>query len=119
MVADLDIGAEILGVPTVREADGLALSSRNAYLSEDERRRAIALPEALHKARDRIRSGAGVAESLDEAKRSLAGTGFSRVDYFALVDADTLEPLDEPAGTMRLIAAAVIGTTRLIDNIAV
>ena len=119
MVADLNIGVEIAGVPTVREADGLALSSRNAYLSDDERRNAVALPEALHAVRDRIRSGGGVAEALGEAKRSLAGACFSRTDYLALVDADTLEPLNEPAGAMRLIAAAVIGTTRLIDNIAV
>ena len=119
MVADLKIGVEIAGVPTVREADGLALSSRHAYLGEDERRSAVALLEALHAARDSIRSGTGVAESLDHARRSLAEAGFSRVDYFALIDADTLEPLREPAGTMRLIAAAVIGTTRLLDNIAV
>ena len=119
MVEDLNVGVEIVGVPTVREADGLALSSRNAYLGEEERRNAIALPQALHTARDSIRSGVSVAEALDQAKRSLAGAGFSRVDYFALVDADTLEPLEERVGTMRLIAAAVIGTTRLIDNIAV
>ena len=119
MVGDLSIPVEIVGVPTVRDADGLALSSRNAYLSADERSRAVALPTALESARDAIRCGEPVDKALDAAKSALAGAGFARTDYFALVDADTLAPLDEPAGTMRLIAAAAIGTTRLIDNIAV
>ena len=119
MVADLSIPVVIAGVPTVRDEDGLALSSRNAYLSGDERRRAAALPSALDAARDSIRQGGPVAEALAEAKRRLAAAGFGPVDYVALVDAATLEPLDEPRGTMRLIAAATIGTTRLIDNIPV
>jgi pantoate--beta-alanine ligase len=117
MVADLGLGVEIVGVPTVRDADGLALSSRNAFLSTEERRRALALPGTLNDARDGILAGTAVADALEEAKHSLKGAGFSRVDYFALVDAETLEPLDAPRGHMRLIAAAVIGTTRLIDNI--
>jgi pantoate--beta-alanine ligase len=119
MAADLGIGVEIAGVPTVREPDGLPLSSRNAYLSADERQRAVALPNALDAARDAIRSGGPVGAALQQAKQSLVGAGFLRIDYLALVDAATLEPLDQPAGEMRLIAAAVIGTTRLIDNLAV
>jgi pantoate--beta-alanine ligase len=119
MVADLAIPVEIVGVPTVREPDGLALSSRNAYLSPDERERAVALPNALKAARDAIRSGASVSNALQQAKQSLVDAGFLRIDYFALVDSETLEPLDSPQGDMRLIAAAVIGTTRLIDNLAV
>ena len=119
MVADLNIATEIASVPTVREPDGLALSSRNAYLEPEQRRRAVALPRTLDAARAAILSGSPVAEVLDEARSALAGAGFSRVDYFALVDAATLEPLHEPAGDMRLIAAATIGGTRLIDNIAV
>lgn len=119
MVRDLDIPVEVVGVPTVREADGLALSSRNAYLSGDERRRAVALPRALEEARNAIAKGLNVRLALNEARKSLIGEGFSRIDYFALVDAATLEPLDVPAGEMRLIAAAVIGGTRLIDNIPV
>ena len=119
MTADLGLGVEIVGVSTVRDADGLALSSRNAYLSPDERERAVALPNALMNARDAIRGGAPVAEALEQAKQTLREAGFSRVDYLALVDAGTLEPLDHPAGEMRLIAAAVIGTTRLIDNFPV
>jgi pantoate--beta-alanine ligase len=119
MVADLNIPVEIVGVPTVREPDGLALSSRNAYLSPDERQRAVALPRALESACAAILDGAPVEEALEQARNSLRNESFSRIDYFALVNAATLEPLNEPEGDMRLIAAAVIGTTRLIDNLAV
>lgn len=119
MVADLHIGVEIVGAPTVREPDGLALSSRNAYLSADERQRAVALPNALQAARQAIRGGDSVAQALQRAKQSLVDAGFLKIDYFALVDADTLEPLHAPAGEMRLIAASTLGTTRLIDNMAV
>lgn len=119
MVRDLAIPLEVVGVPTVREADGLALSSRNAYLSADERSRAVALPNALKAARDAIRGGTPVSIALQQAKQALVDAGFLRIDYVALVDAATLDPLEEPRGEMRLIAAAVIGTTRLIDNLAV
>ena len=119
LAADLDLGVEIVGVPTVREADGLALSSRNAYLSSEERQQALALPRTLQAARAAILSGTPVPEVLDEAHAALRNGGFSRIDYFALVDAATLEPVDRPHGAMRLLAAALIGTTRLIDNLAV
>ena len=119
LVTDLNIPVEIVGVPTVREEDGLALSSRNAYLSEEQRSAATALPRALEYARGAILDGSPVRIVLDTARKSLIDAGFSRIDYFALVDAATLEPLEAPAGEMRLIAAAVIGTTRLIDNFAV
>jgi pantoate--beta-alanine ligase len=122
MADDLGLGIEIVGVPTVREADGVALSSRNAYLSAEERARAVALPQALDAARDAIRAGESVAAALQNSKQALVDAGFLRVDYLALVDAATLEPLEplaEPKSEMRLIAAAVIGTTRLIDNLAV
>ena len=118
MAADLAIPVAIVGVPTVRDADGLALSSRNAYLSPDERARAVALPRSLETARDRIAAGESVAEAIESASHALRDAGFSRVDYVALVDAETLEPVDAPARNLRLIAAATIGTTRLIDNIA-
>lgn len=119
MTKDLQLGVEILGVPTVRGADGLALSSRNAYLSADERRRALALPRALNEAATRILAGAAVSQTLALAIDRLKDAGFSTVDYFALVNELTLEPLDRLDGPMRLIAAATIGTTRLIDNIPV
>ena len=119
MTQDLQLGVEVLGVETVRDDDGLALSSRNAYLSADERGRAVELPRALNDAADQIRSGVPVGDALAGAKGRLKGAGFSRIDYVALVNALTLEPLEKAEGPMRLIAAAVIGTTRLIDNIAV
>jgi pantoate--beta-alanine ligase len=119
MVSDLAIPVSIVAVPTVREDDGLALSSRNAYLSSDERRQAVSLPRALAQARDAILSGSTVDDAQEAARTSLLAAGFSKVDYFALVDAQTLEPLAHPQGEMRLIVAALVGSTRLIDNIAV
>jgi pantoate--beta-alanine ligase len=119
MATDLGLGIDIVGVPTVRDADGLALSSRNAYLSEDDRKRAVALPQALAAARDAILSGEPVDSALATARDAIRSAGFSSIDYVALVDADSLDPLDQPRGAMRLIAAATIGGTRLIDNIAV
>ena len=119
MAADLNLPVEIVGVPTVRDADGLALSSRNALLSADERRRAVALPQALKTAQEAIRSGSNVAGALQKAKQSLVDAGFLRIDYVALVDAITLEPIDAPQGEMRLIAAAIVGSTRLIDNLPI
>jgi pantoate--beta-alanine ligase len=119
MAADLSLPVQIVGIPTVREPDGLALSSRNAYLLPEERQLALALPRALEAARAAILGGSAVDQVLDEARQSLRDSGFSRIDYFALVYATTLEPLEVAEGKMRLIAAAIIGTTRLIDNIAV
>ena len=119
MVTDLGIGVEILGAPTVRDADGLALSSRNALLSAEQREAAVALPRALDAARNSIGGGMDVTQALDSAKQALSDAGFSRIDYFALVNASTLEPLDQARDAARLLAAAVIGTTRLIDNLAI
>ncbi|HEY1606985.1 MAG TPA: pantoate--beta-alanine ligase [Allosphingosinicella sp.] len=119
MVRDLDLPIDIVGVPTQRDADGLALSSRNLYLSEEERRAARALPRALGEAASAIVGGAPVAEALDAAREKLAKAGFDPIDYVELRDAETLEPvvlLDRPA---RLLAAAKIGHTRLIDNLPV
>lgn len=119
MVTDLGIPVEVAGVETVRETDGLALSSRNAYLSGSERRQAVALHRALRNAGNSILAGQPVGAALAEGRAALVVSGFSSVDYFALVDPRTLEPLDRPADEMRLIAAATLGTTRLIDNLAV
>jgi pantoate--beta-alanine ligase len=119
MAADLDLRPEIIGVPIVREPDGLALSSRNAYLSVEQRKRAVALPNALNAARDAILDGMPVGRALQRGKQSLMDAGFLRIDYFALVDAATLEPVESPEEATRLIAAAVVGSTRLIDNLAV
>jgi pantoate--beta-alanine ligase len=119
MARDLDFRLEIIGVPTVREADGLALSSRNAYLSADERQRAVALPDALREAAAAIVSGGDVGSALAAAKAKLLDAGFADVDYVELRDADNLAPIDRLERPARLLAAAKIGKTRLIDNIAV
>ncbi len=119
MAVDLDFPLEIVGVPTERDADGLALSSRNAYLSDQERISASALPAALAEAAQAIRSGSDIAETLQAARTRLSAAVFDPVEYVELRDSETLLPmarLDRPA---RLLAAARIGTTRLIDNIAV
>ncbi|WP_084582383.1 pantoate--beta-alanine ligase [Sphingomonas azotifigens] len=117
MVTDLDMGIEIQGVPTQREDDGLALSSRNAYLMPEDRTRAVALPRALGAAAKTIGEGGDRAAALAQARESLAAAGFE-VDYVALVDGESLgDPIE--GRPMRLLAAARIGGTRLIDNIPV
>lgn len=119
MTSDLDLAVEIVGVPTQRDADGLALSSRNAYLSEDERHAARALPRALGDAARAIEGGADVAEALAAARSKLEAAGFDPIDYVALCDSATLAPVGALTGPARLLAAARIGRTRLIDNVAV
>lgn len=117
MVADLDMAIEIQGVPTQREDDGLALSSRNAYLMPEDRARAVALPRALGAAAKTIGEGGDREAALAQAQESLTAAGFE-VDYVALVDAESLAPPID-GRPMRLLAAARIGGTRLIDNIPV
>ncbi len=119
LVCDLDLPIEIAGVPIVRDADGLALSSRNRYLNPAERVQALTLPRALGAARAALLAGEDAATTLTHAHTTLRAGGFHRVDYVALTGADDLEPLtrfDRPA---RLLAAAWLGTTRLIDNLGV
>ncbi|KKC26484.1 pantoate--beta-alanine ligase [Sphingomonas sp. SRS2] len=118
-VADLDIDIEIVGVPTQRDDDGVALSSRNAYLSPDERLAARALPRALGEARAAIERGDDVAPALAAAVVRLGEAGFGPIDYVALVDAATLEPVEALNAPARLLAAARLGKTRLIDNLGV
>lgn len=116
MARDLDIDVEIVGMPTRREADGLALSSRNVYLSAEDRQAALALPEALQAAVAQIEAGGDVASALAEAEARIKAGGFRQVDYVSLVDAATLEPLEKLDREGRLLGAAHIGNTRLIDN---
>ena len=117
MAADLDMGVEVVGVVTQRDDDGLALSSRNAYLMPEERARAVALPRALGAAERSISEGGDAEAALAQARETLAAAGFE-IDYVALVDAETLgDPVAGRPG--RLLAAARIGSTRLIDNIKV
>jgi pantoate--beta-alanine ligase len=124
MARDLDLtrphADAIIGVPTVREADGLAMSSRNRYLSPDQRAAAAALPRAMQQAIAAIEGGADVSEELEALQAGLIAAGFASVDYAMLSDARSLAPLtvlgNAPA---RLLVAARIGGTRLIDNMAV
>lgn len=118
LVADLDFPIEIVGVPTQRDDDGLALSSRNIYLDDEERAKAVALPRALGVAARAIARGAAPAEVLAEAQNSLVAAGFT-VDYVTLVDAETLSEAPAADRPLRLLAAARMGQTRLIDNIAI
>ncbi|MEO5586867.1 MAG: pantoate--beta-alanine ligase [Novosphingobium sp.] len=124
MAGDLDLwrprAAQIIGVPTVREADGLAMSSRNAYLTASERAAAATLPRAMSEAIHQVRGGGTIAAALTALTTTLLDGGFASVDYTHIADAETLAPLaalgERPA---RLLVAARIGTARLIDNRAV
>ena len=118
MVADLNFPVEIVIGPTVREADGLAMSSRNVYLDPDQRRAATVLYRALQAARRELEAGERDGAALVAAmERVLAGEPLARPEYAAVVSADTLEPLDRvTAGEVLLILAARVGDTRLIDN---
>ena len=126
MVRDLDMPLEIVGAPTIREPDGLAMSSRNRYLSDEERRIAPSLHRALTSLAAKL---AAAGNSLDAAKaetisadtaREITASGFARIDYVAVRDADTLSPVGSARPkALRILAAAWLGKTRLIDNIAV
>jgi pantoate--beta-alanine ligase len=119
MAADLDLAVRVVGAPTVREADGLAMSSRNRYLSPTERRQAAAMPQALLAAIAEMRAGAAPATAVDVAAGKLASAGFA-VDYVEVRHATTLAPVASlTEGPARILAAAKIGATRLIDNMAV
>lgn len=116
MGADLDLPARISGVPIVREGDGLARSSRNAYLSAEQRAAATCFPAALHQAAQTIADGTPVAPALAAAETAILAGGFDSIDYVALADGDTLKRLDMWRPGARILAAARIGRTRLIDN---
>lgn len=118
MVLDLDMGIEIVGVPTQRDDDGLALSSRNLYLAPQERAAAVALPRALGIAARAIERGDDSAATVANAREALSAAGFA-IDYVTLVDAETLVEGASSDRPRQLLAAARIGTTRLIDNIAI
>jgi pantoate--beta-alanine ligase len=119
LTKDLDIPVKIVGAPTVREKDGLAMSSRNAYLSAEQRAAAPALYRALKDCARRIAQGHPIAAAMDEGRGAIERAGFSP-DYFEARHAETLAPVASIAdGPLRLLAAAKLGTTRLIDNVKV
>ncbi|MGD0108149.1 MAG: pantoate--beta-alanine ligase [Rhodopila sp.] len=116
MAADLLLPLEIVGIETVREADGLAMSSRNRFLSMQERAKAPVLIEVLRQAADRIVAEGGAHEPVSDAAHRLAAQGFI-CDYFVLVDGPTMDPINRPAAEARLIVAVRLGGVRLLDNI--
>jgi len=118
-VRDLDLPVQIVGLPTVREADGLALSSRNAYLSAAERQTATRLIAELNGIAETVRSGGDAKAAIEAATTRLIEAGFGPVDYIELRDANTLSEPGTQTASFRLLAAAWLGKTRLIDNIAV
>ena len=118
MVRDLNFPIEIIGVPTVREADGLACSSRNQYLSGDEREQAAVLQKALREARRLFTNGQRTTADLVGAARQLIGSApFARIDYLEIVNAETLQPVAEAGSDSVVVVAAFFGQTRLIDNL--
>jgi len=116
LVRDLNIPVEIMGGPIVREDDGLALSSRNAYLSPAERALAPILYRTIRQVALELEQGCGADAAAEAGRFKLEGAGF-RVDYVAVRDPDTLEPLRGPVKTARVLAAVHLGKTRLIDNV--
>ncbi|HET9937028.1 MAG TPA: pantoate--beta-alanine ligase [Methyloceanibacter sp.] len=118
LVRDLDIPVEILGGPIVREKDGLALSSRNAYLSPSERKTAPLLYQTIVAVANDLRQGRGADDAAAAGRFKLEAAGF-QVDYVAVRDPETLKPLSGPVERARVLAAVQLGRTRLIDNVAV
>jgi pantoate--beta-alanine ligase len=118
MVRDLDFPVSVVVAPTIREDDGLALSSRNIYLSADDRPRALTLVRSLRAASAAFDAGERDARRLEEeGRRMFAAIPEARLEYFAVVNADSLEPVTEAARSSAVIVAARLGSTRLIDNI--
>jgi pantoate--beta-alanine ligase len=117
LTADLDIAVQIVGVPTVRDADNLALSSRNRYLTKEERARAAVLPRTLSEIAERLRKEPdAVAKHVVWGHRQLEEAGFQKVDYVDVCDEATLQPVTRLTSPSRVLAAAWLGRTRLIDN---
>ena len=119
MVRDLDIPVKIIGAETVREADGLAMSSRNQYLTTQERQIAPVLYEVISQVAENVRNGASPASQRSWAEAKLTEAGFGAVDYVAVRDAQTLDPVRDASSPARVLAAAYLGRARLIDNVAV
>ncbi len=119
IVRDLDMPLTIVGAPTVREADGLAMSSRNRYLSADERRAAPIVNQVIEEVARRVRSGGAIDAACALATEKLRVSGFGTIDYVAVRDAATLKPYDPANGAGRVLVAVWLGKTRLIDNVAI
>lgn len=118
MAADLDLGVKVIGSRTVRERDGLAMSSRNVYLSSQERNAAPALYRAMKESAARLKAGESISAAMSAGTDIIEAAGFA-LDYFELRNAETLQPTSARNGHLRILVAARLGATRLIDNIAV
>jgi pantoate--beta-alanine ligase len=119
LVRDLNVPVEVVGCETIREADGLAMSSRNVRLTPDGRAKAPVLYAAISRAADDIRAGHADRMAIREAAETMRAAGFERVEYIELRDAETLMPSDDPRRPRRMLAAAWLDGVRLIDNIPV
>ncbi len=119
MAMDLDIPIDVVGCPTIREEDGLAMSSRNLLISDRARVKAPALAEVMNELRTALLAGGRMSDLLDDAKRKIVNAGFNEVEYLDLRDGTDLGLLDQPVEGSRLFAAAWLAGVRLIDNIAV
>ncbi|MBF0356313.1 MAG: pantoate--beta-alanine ligase [Alphaproteobacteria bacterium] len=117
LVRDLDIPVHILGAPTLREADGLAKSSRNAYLTPEERKIAPVLYRLLFEAARRVQAEEAASRACSDAAKGLIKAGFAKIDYLEVRDADSLAPVEHPIAPARILGAAWLGRTRLIDNL--
>ena len=119
MVKDLFLDIRIIGAPLIREADGLALSSRNSYLSAEDRKRALGLSKALKAVRDAAKAGTDSVEELKRIGSAVLEENNLKKDYLEIVDASSLKPLDKLSGgvSARALTAAYCGKVRLIDNI--
>jgi pantoate--beta-alanine ligase len=119
MARDLDLGVRVIGAQTIRERDGLAMSSRNVYLSPEDRRTAPALYRAIKETAKRLRAGGDVGAAMAGGAELITAAGFS-LDYFEARHARTLAPIESAKDRpIRLLVAAKLGTTRLIDNVGV
>ena len=119
MARDLDLGIKVIGSRTVRESDGLAMSSRNVYLSPEERPQATTLYRAMKESAKRLKAGEDVEAAMANGAELITGAGFA-LDYFEARHAETLAPIQSMKdGPVRILVAAKIGTTRLIDNIGI
>jgi pantoate--beta-alanine ligase len=119
MARDLDIPIEVVPVPTVREADGLAMSSRNVYLSDEQRAKAPALYRVIRDVAAQISYGKNATVAVAWGRKELETCGFDRIEYFEALEAEMLGPIDFPSKPGRVFVAAHLGSIRLIDNIAV
>lgn len=119
LVTDLNIPVRIIGCPTIREADGLAMSSRNVRLSAEERAVAPRLHAVMQAAAEALRQGAGIQETLETAQAEILEAGFADVEYLELRTVEGLRPACDLSAPVRMLVAATLGDVRLIDNIAV